>query len=311
MSGWRRHVVPAVAAGVFIAALAYLIATFEWRAALRILAQADLVTFFVGASIALLAYWAARAARWRLLMEAMGSRCPFLPVYLCSTVALSLSVLTPLQSGEALKVELLRKCADVQRLPGYGAFILERAADFYAIVALGLVAATMSRSSAGAIALTAVLLALPFAGYPLARAAPARGRVGGILNRLLSGIRSPGMLAIFMGWTLLAWCLVAAAWEACLRSLSIALGASEIFGLIAVVTLATLASFVPAGLGIAEASVSGMLIRYGIDAPHAQAGALALRAFTLLVVALGALHLPWLRRHWRIADAVHGGGNAP
>src|SRR5205807_9248122 len=114
---------------------------FEWAEALGLLARLDFATVVGGSGTALLGYWAVRAFRWRLLLLGMGVRCPFVSLYLCSSVALSLSVVTPLQSGEALKVELLRKCAGAGRRPGYSAFVLERVADLYAIVAIGIVAA--------------------------------------------------------------------------------------------------------------------------------------------------------------------------
>src|SRR4051812_49009241 len=96
-----------VAGAVLAASVAYIAATFRWHEALAILARADAAWFFAGGGGAILVYWVVRALRWRLLLRGMGVQAPFVELYLSSSVALSLSVLTPLQSGEALKVELL------------------------------------------------------------------------------------------------------------------------------------------------------------------------------------------------------------
>jgi uncharacterized membrane protein YbhN (UPF0104 family) len=293
-------VMPLVALGAFVAAVAYLAATFQWEEAFALLATADIAILVGGSGTALMAYWAIRALRWRLLMQGMGVRCGFLSLYLCSSAALGLSVLTPLQSGEVLKVELLRKTAGAGRLPGYSAVMLERVADLYAVVALGIIAAVATALSplGGAFA-AAALLVVPWVAYRLVPSISLTGRLGQFVAHMRSGLRSPHILVVFMAWTFAGWLLVAAAWQACLRSISIDLGMMELLGLLSSVTLATILSFVPAGLGVAEAGTSGILIHYGMAAPLAQAGALALRAFSVMVVALGGLHLLLLRWHWR------------
>ncbi len=301
----RRRAIWLVATALFLASAAYLTRTFQWREAFALLARADFATFVAGSGAALLAYWAVRAWRWRMIMQAMGVRCGFVSRYLCSSVALSLSVFTPLQSGELLKIELLRKCVGAGRLPGYSAFALERVADLYAIIALGLVAAASSAvSTPQALAVAAGLFVLPLAAYPLGGVTLPKGRVGDFLAHMRTGVGSPYALLIFMTLTFASWLLVAAAWYACLRGVSITLGIAELLGLLCLATLATLLSFVPAGLGVAEASISGILISYGVEPALAQAGALALRAFSVLVIALGALHFLWLRRHLKRIDTL-------
>src|SRR5258706_5284484 len=86
----------AVALLVLAASVAYIAWTFQWREALSILGRADLAVFLGGSGLAIVAYWAVRALRWQRLLRAMGVRVPFGDLYLCSSVALSLSVLQPL-----------------------------------------------------------------------------------------------------------------------------------------------------------------------------------------------------------------------
>src|SRR5260221_4064284 len=100
---------------------------------------------------------------------------------------------------------------------------------------------------------------------------------------------------VLLALTALGWISVARGWQACLLSLSIRLDWLDVVGLVCIVTLASTLTFIPGGLGIADAGAAALLIRHGVDLPLAQAGAILLRGFTPLVVALGIAHLLWLR----------------
>jgi uncharacterized membrane protein YbhN (UPF0104 family) len=296
----NRAAVLGVGAIVLAASAAYIATSFQWRAALQLLARADLATFLVGSSAAILGYFMVRAFRWRYLMSGMQVKVGFLDLYLCSSVALSLSILTPLQSGEALKVELLRKYGGFGRLPGYSAFALERAADLYVVISIGAVALLApSGSVAQALLLLGVFMALPVAAYLVLHRIRLSGRVGDFVRHLQQGVGDAPTLAVLLASTFLSWAIVALGWQACLASLSIVPGFTDMRGLLSVVCLASILSFLPGGLGIAEASTTEFLIRYGVQAAPAQAGALMLRGFSILVILLGSIHLLVLRERWR------------
>jgi uncharacterized membrane protein YbhN (UPF0104 family) len=298
----KRAAVILVGAFILVASAAYIATTFQWREVLKLLARANLAWFLLGSGTAILGYWVVRAFRWRYLMSGMQVKVGFLDLYLCSSVALSLSVLTPLQSGEALKVELLRKYGGFGRLPGYSAFALERVADLYVVIAIGAVALlSPSGSVTRAALLLALFMALPIAAYVGLHKIHWRGRAGEFVRHLQQGIGDPATLAVFLLSTFLSWGIVALGWQACLASLSIVLGFTDMLGLLSVVTLASILSFIPGGLGIAEAGITEFLIRYGVDAPRAQAGALMLRGFSILVILLGSVHLLLLRARWKRA----------
>lgn len=285
-----------VAAAVLAASVAYIAATFRWREALAILAHADPAWFFLGSGAAILVYWALRALRWQLLLRGMATHAPFADLYLSSSVALSLSVLTPLQSGEALKVELLRRQGHVQRLPGYTAFAVERVADLYVIAAIG--AASLVGTNAGSLALAAAtFLALPLVAFAAVHRIRLAGRAGDFVRHLQEGVSSVGALFTLLLITAAGWLAVAFGWHSALRSIAVALDLRQTLALLSLITLASIASLIPGGLGIAEAGTAELLRRFGIDDALAQAGALALRAFSLLVIALGLAHALALR--WR------------
>src|SRR5207245_1660490 len=107
----------------------------QWRDAGSLLANAKLVWFVAGGVSGSVAHWLIRAFRWRFLLRRMQVKVDLLDAYLCSGVALGLAVFTPGQSGEVLKVELLRRYHGVGRMAGYSALFVERIVDFYAVAA--------------------------------------------------------------------------------------------------------------------------------------------------------------------------------
>lgn len=288
------------AAVLLAASVAYIAATFQWRKALAILAHVQVAWFFLGGGAAVLAYWALRALRWQLLLRGMGTRAPFADLYLASSIALSLSVVTPLQSGEAFKVELLRRQGHVQRLPGYSAFVIERVADLYVVAALG--ALSLVGASRFSLAVAAVALAgAPVAAFLVLHRVRLAGRVGAFVGHLQEGVSSARALFALLLVTAAGWLAIALGWNAALRSIAVALDARQTLGLLSFVTLATLASLIPGGLGIAEAGIAELLRRFGADDALAQAGALVLRGFSPLVVALGLAHLLAMRLRSAVA----------
>jgi len=291
----------------------YIARNFQWREAFTLLSGANLAWFFVGGGGGIIGFWLMRTLRWRLLLRGMQPHVPFADLYLCSAVALSLSVFTPFQSGELLKVELLKKYGHVGRLPGYSTLLLERIADLYAVIAIGIVALTMrlgSLSQADVAWLALLLLGMPVAAYLLLHRLRLPGRVGQVVDQIQSSVSSPTVLCTLLILTFLSWAMSALAWQASFLSLSIALGITDIMGLLSIITLATVVSFIPGGLGVAEAGVTELLMGYGISAPLSQAGALILRALSFLIIVMGAFHWLWLWLRWnrefKLADEPNG-----
>lgn len=301
----------AVGSATLVISGIYIAATFRWRAVLDLLSTARPAWLLLGGSAAIVGYWVMRAFRWGYLMRGMQSRPGFLDLYLCSSVALSLSVFTPLQSGEALKVELLRKYGSGARLPGYSAFLIERVADLYVVVAMGVIAfASPSRSGSHGVLFALLFLVLPIAAFFALHRIRLGGSFGEFVAHLQGGVGSASKLLVLLASTFLGWIIVALGWQACLFSLPIRLDFLELLGLVSIVTLASILSFIPGGLGIADASAAELMIRHGVEVPLAQAGALILRSFSILVIVLGIVHLLLLRargrrQRWQVAKKPH------
>lgn len=310
----RRLATSVIAGVVLLVCSVYIARNFRWREVVALLSQADLVWFLVGGGAGVIGFWLMRTLRWHLLLRGMQGEMRLSDLYLCSAVALSLSVFTPFQSGELLKVELLKKYGHVGRLPGYSIFLLERVADLYAVIAIGLVALAIrlgSLSNVDAAWLSLLLLGLPIAAYVLLHRLRLPGRLGEVVGQIQGSVSTPTVLFVLLILTLLSWTMSALAWQACFLSLSIALGMAEMLGLLSIITLATVVSFIPGGIGIAEAGVTEMLINYGISVPLSQAGALILRALSFLIIVMGALHWLWLWLRMKREVKLAGSAAAP
>src|SRR5262249_42526805 len=85
------------------------------------------------------AYIVVRALRWSIAIRNANQFTRFVDLYWITAIVVSLSTLTPVQLGEALKIELLKRQGVLDRLPGLGAFVFERFLDFLTLGLMGVV----------------------------------------------------------------------------------------------------------------------------------------------------------------------------
>src|SRR5829696_1783066 len=119
----------ALALALVAACLFYLITRLEWSEPLKVLRGVDLVAF-AGATVCVhFAYICVRTLRWQLIVRDRNRGAPFGGLYWITAIVVSLATLTPGQIGETAKVEMLKRSGFGSRLPGLGAFALERVLD--------------------------------------------------------------------------------------------------------------------------------------------------------------------------------------
>jgi hypothetical protein len=138
LSHYLRSITWIIAGLVFTISSWYVIRYFQWRGIMDIFELSKPGYFFLGAGSIIPCYWAVRTMRWAVILKNMNIKIPFIDLYLFSSVTLSLTIFTPLQSGEMLKVELLKKYGLIDRFPGYTSFFIERIADLGAVFYVGL-----------------------------------------------------------------------------------------------------------------------------------------------------------------------------
>lgn len=297
-TGSKRYRVAAMlfAGLVFAGSSVYVVITFQWGpiwSALREVNPFYLVGYG-GSSIIL--YWMIRALRWHLLLKRTDTKVSFFDVYMCTAVALSFSIFTPLQSGEVVKVELLKKYGMIQRYPGYGSFLVERALDLATVLSI-----------AGISLLTALKFVLPDRSYAYFLIGASisfsvigicilyrlrfTGRAKQLLDQMRLCIRSFPQLLLVTFITFVSWSSVTLSWYLLLHCGSLSLDFFRTAALMSTVTLISILSLVPGGLGVSEAGTSQVLVWLGFAPAAAQTGTLLLRSYSVIAIALGIVHL--------------------
>lgn len=302
---WSRHRALAVgfSAIVFAGSVGYIGRTFRWGELWLTLKDVNLICLMVGGGGSIIAYWMLRTLRWHVLLRRTDTHVPLLDLYMCTAVSLSFALFTPLQSGEVLKIELLRRYGMIRRSPGYGSFLVERALDLAALLTMACVSLLTTINIlpththvwcviGGLVVVCAVALIvlqkLHLTGWPLHLMEHMRRCVGDVATLLL-------VIVI----TCVSWASVVTSWQVFLYSGGISVGFVHAVAMVSLVALISILSLIPGGLGISEVGTSQLLVHFGVAAATAQAGSLVLRSYSLVAIALGVGHLGF----WKLVRA--------
>jgi uncharacterized protein (TIRG00374 family) len=272
-------------------------------------------------------YWW-RFRKWEMYLEALGvphiPRSAGVPIFL-SGFAMSV---TPGKVGEVIKAYNVRRetGAPIERVSG--AVVAERATDAFAMLVLALIGAT--QYSYGRLFVFAVVVLSAVAIVAIRQPRIVRGSIR-LIERLplvhkfahlaesffgaITHLLSPRLLIKGTALGVISWSGECLAFFLVLVGLGIAGSWSLLLIATFVLAVSSLAggiSMLPGGLGVADASVAGMLLVLVNDAgmtdPVAVAATLLIRFATLwFAVLLGASMLLVLRRRFRLqqVEAAH------
>ena len=270
----------------------YVIGSFNWKQIWESLQKANLFYFFLGAITTQLAFFFFRTLRWQLLLKSENLNVPFIKLYLYNTVSIGISNITPFQSGEAIKVELLRKYGGA-RLTGYTIFLLEKFIDLLIVIFLGIIGVSFGFDFGipqfyfyilaavfiiGFAASTGALFLLPFE------------RLNPVRTLLREKWQQKWIMLSAVFLTVCTWMIAVIGWKITLASVSIDINFLQSISLVSLTMLLAIISFVPGAVGVSEIGIATILTQMGIDLSLAQTGAIALRAFALILLALTFLH---------------------
>ena len=294
----RRLLAGTIACLVFALCVVYIARTFQWAEIWPILIEADIALFVFGAGLSVVACWLARALRLFLLMRTLRSEVRFSDLYLLNSAFAALAIITPLQSGEAFKVEALKKIGVTERAPGYVAFAIERLLDLSVVAVWALLAGGLLFSGFVQIPTEAAWLALLLLGVSVPLIWRLRDHLTAVVEPLRTLLSNPIALLADIGLTAVSWLFVALSWRYCLMSIGLNIDVLQASVVTAIATLINVLSFIPGALGVSEAAIAELLIRLGYPDSQAQAGGLMIRGQSFLVLLLGAIHLAiwWPRR---------------
>jgi uncharacterized protein (TIRG00374 family) len=278
----------------------YISRNFQWARIASAFSSADPFLLIFGGAATLVAYWMVRTLRWMVLLRSVNIRVGFVDVYVVTAASLGLSLVTPMGAGEIAKVELLKGRKELDRLTGYGTFLLERALDLIILAVIAALCLVFRFESpiSDSVLIIGVLFAVLVSVVVLVlkRVQKLRTRLGEVFRRFSIFLKGPGNLLALTALTVLAWGIVALGWFLFLRSLDLGVGYLDGVGLVSITTIVNVLSMVPGALGVAEVTITEFLVRIGQEPGAAQAGAVVLRLYGLYGLVLGLAHLVLLKR---------------
>jgi uncharacterized membrane protein YbhN (UPF0104 family) len=253
---------------------------------------------------AVLVNWALRFAKWHYYLGRLAIPLPWGTSALVFLSGFTMAI-TPAKVGEVLKALLVRDRVGTEVGRTASVVMAERLTDVVALLllsALGLTALPQGRwllaAVAGLLAVTVLILKVPRLGHILRDRLPAHpliGRAMGPLRTFVGAGRvllAPGPLAVAVLLSVVSWFFECLALYLVLHGLDRPIGIRAASFLYAFASLAGAVSMLPGGLGVAEGSLTGLLVGLGTPAPDAVAATLLVRAVTLwLAVGIGVMIL--------------------
>ncbi|WP_372611451.1 YbhN family protein [Halomonas sp.] len=302
LEGWRLR---ALILSIVVATAGYLAFSLwgGWEEVVAAFVQIGLVGTLIALSLSLVNY-GLRFGRWQLYLSQLGHAVawpPSLRIYL-SGFALTT---TPGKAGEAFRGVLLKQHG-VPFPATFAAFISERLSDLVAIVLLTLVGLAQYPQArgivlAGVLGIVVVLVCLSSQTLLDKLHDWASARQGKLMalvahaSEMLGGARRchrPGLLGIATVISVVAWGAEALAFYWMLGWLGADISLSFAIFVYALSMLAGALSFLPGGLGGAEAVMVSLLVLKGMTMPAAIAATVFIRLATLwfaVVIGLAAL----------------------
>lgn len=277
---------------ISVGCLYYVAHSFNWEQIGESLQKANLPLFFSGAVTTLLLFFLFRTFRWYILLKSENLNVPFIKLYLYNAVSIGISNVTPFQSGEAVKVELLRKYG-VARAAGYTIFFLEKFIDLAVVVGMGILGVSFGFDFGVsrvyfyilAVALITVFSTILIIGFSLSYE-----RLDPIKILLRERWRRKRGLLTAVLLTICSWSVAVLGWKITLSSVSINIDFLQSISLVSLTTLLAIISFVPGAVGVSEISITAILTKMGVEISLAQTGAIALRAYALTLIVLTLVH---------------------
>jgi len=298
---------------------------FDWSEVWRLVTQANLG--FLG--LAFLAYYATfpvRGFRWRYVLSRSGMQVRLRDATEILFLSWFVNCLVPAKLGDLYRAYLLRGNFGASISRTVGTVFVERIADIIIIAALALSAGFWSFRGRSrpeidaiflvgfilSIGLVVLLVGLRLFGGQIGRRLPARiGELWARFQEGSTGVLTARSVPVILGLTIFIWLLEGARLYFVIRALAlpeVGLGISASVFVALAAALLTAVPFTPAGVGIVEVGIIGVLGLYGVTEEPAAAVALVDRGLTIVtVIILGGILYAFSRKVRR----AHGARSAP
>lgn len=288
--GWRYRV---VIVSVLLAAAGYLGFAFwsGWHGVIHAVTKVGVTGIGIALSLSLVNY-GLRFIRWQAYLMTMGHPVPWWPSLRIYLAGFALTT-TPGKAGEAIRGVLLKSWG-VPYPRSLAALLSERLSDLLAVLLLALFGLSLYPAARPLVVAGGALILIAFALLSsqhvlerIEQRIQGTGRLSTLLRHGLEMLQqarrchTPRLLVIATLLSVLAWSAEAWAFHLTLNWMGIDLPATFAIFVYAASTLAGAASFLPGGLGGAEATMTGLLVWAGADMPDAVAATVIIRLATL------------------------------
>lgn len=302
LSGWRYR---AVILSVVISALGYLGFSLwgGWQEVSSAVGKVGVIGVCIALFLSLVNY-GLRFLRWQAYLKVLGHQVPWQPSLKIYLAGFALTT-TPGKAGEALRGVLLKRWG-VPYPQSFAAFFSERLSDLFAVVLLTLFGLTLYPDARPMIVIGAALVVAGFLVLSqrrlierLAKLLPEHksklfGLVRHILHVLLEAqcCHRPGILISVTVLSMVAWSAEALAFHWILQWMGADIPLAFAVFVYALAMLAGALSFMPGGLGGAEAVMVALLVWAGMPSADAIAETVLIRLATLwFAVGIGGVVL--------------------
>jgi uncharacterized protein (TIRG00374 family) len=249
--------------------------------------------------LAVLANWALRFAKWHFYLRCLDIPLRWWPSLQVFAAGFAMAI-SPGKLGEVLKAVLVRGLVGTPVSRTASVVMAERLTDVAGLVllgGLGVTALPRGPLLLGGIALALVALVVVLqtraVGRSVRRLLPAR-LVEPVRSFVHSGraLLAPRALAVALALSLVSWFFECVAFGLILEGLGVALPLRAATFVYAFGQLAGAVSMLPGGLGVAEGSLTALLVGLETSLPDAAAATLLVRGATLwLAIAVGVVTL--------------------
>lgn len=302
LSGWQYRV---VILSVVLSAIGYLCFSLwgGWEAVISAVAKVGVVGIVIALLMSTLNY-GLRFMRWQGYLKALGHIVPWRPSLRIYLAGFALTT-TPGKAGEALRGVLLKRWG-VPFPQSFAAFFSERLSDLLAVVLLALLGLTLYPDGrlivvigVSLVVISLLVLSQRSLIERIAALVPAQsGKLTGLLHHLIQVLLEAqrchrlGMLVASTLLSLLAWGAEAIAFYWVLNWMGADIPLAFAVFVYALSMLAGALSFMPGGLGGAEAVMVSLLVWKGMLSADAIAATILIRLATLwFAVGVGAVEL--------------------
>ncbi|MDO8736713.1 MAG: lysylphosphatidylglycerol synthase transmembrane domain-containing protein [Thermoleophilia bacterium] len=233
-----------------------------------------------------------RFVKWEYLIRVIDIRIPVVPSFVIFISGLTMTI-SPAKMGEVMKSFLLKDYGDVPVSHSSPVVVAERATDVMGIVILGSAGSLAYAFGRELMAVTVVMMtlfiilvqtrSLCLRLIKLAERIPFIRRFAEHFEKfyesayVLLKVRRllPSVVLSTIGWFF--ECLAA---YICLRGLGVDLSLMLVTFIFVFASLAGALSMIPGGLGVAEGSMTGLMVSNGVDRGDAVAGTILIRLVT-------------------------------